>query len=281
MTNPCLPLRARAIRAALFCAALAAAAPAQAADYTGIVHARHQLTLSVAVPGVVAKVHVEPGRRVDANAALLQLDDRMQATEEQRRRIVFEDAAEQRASEERLKIVQPLAEDARKLAATKGAMSREEAARAELDFVATRGRIEQLLAQKKRERLELQLAEQERTQRRLVAPVAGVVTKVLVDVGEWARPGDALVELVDLSVLHLRVNVPAAAARTLREGAALPVNFEPALGLAAAAGTVTFLSPAVDAASGLVELRVRFANPGGRIAPGIKGVIRIDVGTTN
>ena len=40
MTNPCLPLRARAIRAALFCAALAAAAPAQAADYTGIVHER-------------------------------------------------------------------------------------------------------------------------------------------------------------------------------------------------------------------------------------------------
>jgi RND family efflux transporter MFP subunit len=250
-----------------------------ASDYTGIVHARHQLTLSVAVPGVVARVAVEPGRRVEAGQLLVQLDDRLQAAEEQRRRTLLDDNAELRSAEERLKIVQGLAEDVRKLAAGKGAISREEAARTELDLVATRGRLEQLQVQKRRERSELQAAELDRAQRRLNAPVAGVVSKLLVDVGEWARPGDAAVELVDASVLHLRVNVPAAVARGLREGAALQVAFEPALGLAPAAGTVNLVAPAVDAASGLVELRVRFANPGGRIPPGIKGVVKIDGGS--
>lgn len=253
-------------------------ATAHAADYTGLVHARHQLTLSVAVPGIVARVAVQPGMRVAAQAPLLLLDDRIQAAEAQRRQVVLDDLSETRATEERLKIVQPLAEDARKLVGTKGAISREDAARSELDWVATRGRLAQLEAQKKRERVEHEAAELERQQRRLLAPVAGVVTKVAIDVGEWARPGDALVELVDASELHLRVNVPAAAARSLKEGATLQVGFEPALGLAPVQGQVSFISPAVDASSGLTALRVRFANPGGRIPPGIKGLISIAAG---
>lgn len=248
---------------------------ASAADYTGIVHARHQLALSVAAPGLVNVVPVQPGRRVAAGQLLLQLDDRLQALEEQRRRIVLDDQSELRATEERLKLVLPLAEDARKLQGTKGALSREDLARAELDLLTTRGRLLQLQAQEERERSEYQGAMQERAQRRLLAPVAGVVTKVGIDVGEWARPGDPLVELVDASVLQLRLNVPAAAVRALKEGATLEVSFEPGLQIAPVSGKLIFVSPAVDAASGLVALRVQFDNPGGRIPPGIKGVIRL------
>jgi RND family efflux transporter MFP subunit len=260
------------------CLLALACSGAAAADYTGIVHARHHLTLSVSVPGIIAKVLVEPGRRVGAQEALLLLDDRLQVTEEQRRRTVLEDNAEIKATDERLKIVQALAEDARKLVGTRGAISREEAARTELDLVATRGRLDQLQAQKRRERLELQVAEQERAQRRLLAPVAGVVTKVQADLGEWARPGDPMVELVDTSVLHLQVNVPAAAARSVREGASLPISFEASLNLPPVNGNVVFISPAIDAASGLVEMRLRFANPNGRVPPGVKAMARIDGG---
>jgi RND family efflux transporter MFP subunit len=250
-------------------------APALAADYVGIVHARHKLSLSLPVTGIVAKVAVEAGQRVGAGQTLVQLDERPQALEEQRRRTQFEDQSELRATEERLKVVQPLAEDARKLAASRGALSREDAARNELDFIATRGRLAQLQVQKAREKLELQLAEADRQQRRLAAPVAGVVTKVGIDVGEWAKPGDTLVELVDASVLHLRVNIPAAVARKLKEGQALPVHID---GGEAVNGTVSLVSPVTDAASGLVEVRVRFANTGGRIAAGSKGIVKLDGG---
>ncbi len=249
--------------------------PALAQEYVGIVHARHALTLSTSTPGIVARVLVEPGRRVEAGATLVQLDDKQQATEEQRRRVIAQDDSELRATEQRLKIVEPLAEDARRLGSTPGALSREDAARTELDLVATRGRLAQLQAQKQREQLELVAAEQERAQRRIVAPVAGVVVKIDIDAGEWARPGEPLVQLVDTSVLHLRVNLPAAVARTLREGQAMNVGFEPALGLPPQAGQVSFVSPAVDAASGLAEVRVRFPNPGGRVPPGIKGLVKL------
>ncbi|MCE4553058.1 efflux RND transporter periplasmic adaptor subunit [Roseateles cellulosilyticus] len=252
-----------------------AAAPALAADYVGIVHARHKLSLSLPVTGIVAKVAVEPGQKVGAGQALVLLDERAQALEEQRRRIQADDVSELRATEERLKVVQPLAEDARKLAASRGALSREDAARNELDFIATRGRLAQLQAQKIREKTELQLAETDRLQRRLVAPVAGVVTKVGIDVGEWAKPGDTMVELVDASVLHLRVNIPAAAARRLKDGQALPVAID---GGDTVNGNVSFISPVTDAASGLVEVRVRFNNPAGRVAAGSKGIVKLDGG---
>jgi RND family efflux transporter MFP subunit len=251
-----------------------AAAPALAADYVGIVHARHKLSLSLPVTGVVAKVAVEPGQRVSAGQALILLDERAQALEEQRRRTQLEDLSELRATEERLKVVQPLAEDARKLAASRGAISREDAARNELDFIATRGRLAQLQAQKIREKTELQLAETDRAQRRLVAPVAGVVTKIGIDVGEWAKPGDTLVELVDATVLHLRVNLPAAVARKLKDGQALPVTLDSG---ETVNGNVSFISPVTDAASGLAEVRVRFGNPG-RLAPGSKGTVKLDGG---
>lgn len=248
------------------------ASNAQAADFVGIVHARHKLSLSLPVAGVVAKVAVEPGRRVEAQQALIYLDERALVVEEQRRKTVLDDQSELRATEERLKIVQPLAEDARKLAGSRGAISREDAARSELDYVVSRGRLAQLQSQKERERLEHQLAQLDRQQRRLLAPVAGVITKVGIDVGEWARPGDAVIELVDTSVLHLRVNVPAAAARKLKEGQALPVSIE---GLDSLPGTVGFISPVTDAASGLVEIRVRFSNPGGKVAAGSKGIVKL------
>ena len=254
---------------------LAGTQGAGAADFAGIVHARHDLVLSVAVPGVVAKVVGELGRKVEAGQILLQLDDRTQVTEVERRKTMLEDLSEVQATDERIKILKPLLDDVRKLQATRGAVSRDEAARVELDFVISQGRAIQLEAQKRREKLELTFAEQDRQLRRLVAPVAGVVTRLDVDLGEWAKPGDPMVRLVDASVCHLRVNVPATATLGLREGATLTIRFEPGLGLLDVQGVVSFLSPAVDASSGLVELRLKFNNPTGRIAPGIKGFVRL------
>ncbi|WP_043458013.1 efflux RND transporter periplasmic adaptor subunit [Azohydromonas australica] len=248
---------------------------ALAAEYVGIVYPRHDLTLSVPVPGIVSRVLVEPGKRVEARQALLALDDRMQATEEQRRKVVLEDQSEMQATQERLRIVEPLHEDMRKLQGTRGAVSREEAARVELDVVTARSRLAQLQAQKKRERIELQGAEQERQLRQLLAPVGGVVTRIDIEIGEWAKPGDAVVQLVDASVCQLRANVPAAVARGLRTGTTLPVRFEPALGLPEVKGELTFVSPAVDPASGLVELRVRFANADARVPSGVKGYLQV------
>jgi multidrug efflux pump subunit AcrA (membrane-fusion protein) len=41
---------------------------------------------------------------------------------------------------------------------------------------------------------------------------------------------------------------------------------------------LTFVSPVADAASGLVEVRADIANPGSRLRPGSKAVLRLGAG---
>lgn len=271
------PLRT-ACGAAIALTLLGATAMVHAREFTGLVHARHDLILSVGVPGVVARVPVTVGQRVEARTPLLYIDERMQVTEVQRRKVLLDDLSEQRATEERVRTLGPLYEDTRKLLNGRGAVSRDEVARLELELVTARGRLAQLQAQKVRERVELAAAEQERDLRRLVAPVAGVVTRVDTDVGEWAKPGDALIQLVDADNCYLRLNLPPAAALPLKSGAELSVRFEPATGVAPIKARVSYVAPVIDAASGLVEVRMGFANPKGAVPAGIKGIVDLPDG---
>ncbi|MCZ2498822.1 efflux RND transporter periplasmic adaptor subunit [Xylophilus sp. Kf1] len=251
---------------------------AQAREFTGLVHARHDLMLSVGVPGVVSRVAVTVGQRVEARAPLLFIDERIQGSEIQRRRVLLEDQSEVRATEERIRTLEPLFEDTRKLLNARGAVSRDEVARLELELVTARARLSQLRAQKVRERVELTSAEQERDTRRLIAPVAGVVTRVDTDIGEWAKPGDALIQLVDADVCYLRLNLPPTAALPLKLNTELAMRFEASTNVQPVKGRVSYIAPVIDSASGLVEVRLTFANPKGAVPPGIKGLVELAEG---
>ena len=249
--------------------------PSLAEDYVGLVHAQSEITLSMGVGGVVTALNVTHGQRVNANETLLMLDDRLQTIEAERRKVIYEDMAEVRATEERVRALQGMYVESRKVFEKTGSVSRDELTRLELEYSAARGRLEQLNAQKVRERLEYQGAVQEKQMRQLIAPIAGVVNKIEPKVGEWAKPGDGLMELVDATVCYLKANVPLRSVRNLRVGMKLPVRFEPAANVRTMEGTITFLSSVADPASGLVELRVTFANAALRVRPGIKGTISL------
>jgi len=248
---------------------------APAADYQGLLQPLHNVTLSSGVGGVVASRAVRPGSKVAANQVLMVLDDRLQSVEAQRRRVILDDNSELAATEERLRIARVLYEDAKNVYDRTGSISRDELARVESDYLSTKGRLEQLQAQKQREKLEHQGAEQEQHMRRLLAPVAGVVTKIDIEVGEWAKPGEPLIRLVDASSLVFKVNLPMAAVAGLKQGATVPVLVEDGTAVVRAPARITFVSPVADAASGLVEVRAGIANPNNRLRAGSKAVLRL------
>lgn len=271
---PCFPRR---MHRRAWCALLLAAGPllALAQDYPGLVQPRHDITLASGVGGIVASKRVRPGSRVAANQVLMVLDDRLQAVEAGRRRVIMEDTSELRATEERARISRTLYEDARRVYEKTGAISRDELMRLEAEATASRGRLDQLRAQKEREKLEHHGAQQERQMRQLVAPVAGVVTKADIEVGEWAKPGEPLIRLVDSSRLVFKANLPMAAAARLKVSDMVPVIVEDGARAVATGAKVSFVSPVADAASGLVEVRADIANPGARLRPGAKAVLRL------
>lgn len=256
------------------CLGLAVAFESAAGEYVGIVHPLRDLTLSLGVGGVAASIDVVVGQKVRAGQLLLALDDRMQAVETERRRVVAEDQSEIKALEARISIVKGLYENARILYEKTGGISHDELQKLELELIATEGRIAQLRAQEAREELEYRGAEQERLAMRLLAPIDGVVTRIDLDVGEWSKPGEPVMRLVNSEVCYLNVNVDRRAARGLSRGGRISVRVEGQR--RPIPGRLTFVSPVADAASGLVELRVEFDNPGGQVRPGVTARIRLD-----
>jgi len=207
---------------------------------------------------------------------LLQQHAQIQQAEQQRRRIIAEDDAELRASEQRQTVLDTMVQSAQGLYEQAGTVSRDEVQKLRLELQATIGRVEQLREAKKRERVELDLADKEQALRELRAPQAGVITMIKVQAGEWATPGDAVMRLVDDSVCELRVNVSPAAARQLGVGARVSVRLDDAAVREPQVGRVSFVSPVIDAASSLVEVRVQMPNAQRRIRPGIKARLQLE-----
>lgn len=263
----------------LFCLLGAAlGAPAYADEYVGLVHPAHELTLSMGLGGIVAQLNVRHGQSVKAKQVLLVLDDRMQAIEAGRRQVVVEDIGELEASTDRVNALKIMVQDTRAVFEKTGSISRDEMSKLDVEYSAARGRLAQLEAQKRREKLEYEGAVQERDMRRLTAPVAGIIAKIEPKVGEWAKPGEPLMMLVDASTCFLITNIPLRSVTALHAGMNLPVRFESAAGTNSVTGTISFVSTIADPASGLVEIRVSFANPGLKIRPGIKGMIDVGPG---
>lgn len=257
------------------CASVLSVASVQAAptEFTGLIVARHDLLVSPGVSGAVTRVGVEVGQRVRPGQVMVQVDDRAQELEAMRRKQILEDMSELKAARDRLRILTPLYQDSRKAFDAGGSISREELSRLELDWSSAQARVEQLEIQKRREKIEYEIAEEERRQRRLLAPVSGVVTRVDIEIGEWARPGEPVLQLVDADLCYLKVNVTPGALRGLRPDQPIEIRFDPMLSLSPVKGRLSFVSPATDPASGLTELRVSFQNTGWRVPPGVKASI--------
>ncbi len=246
-----------------------------AKTFSGLVYPLHDVTLSAGVAGIVMQRLVEPGNRVKAGQVLLILDDRLQVIESERRKVIFQDQSELASVRERTVILSSLLENSRAVFKQTGSISKDELFRLDAEYIASKGRLEQLIEQKKREQLDYESAERERRQRHITAPFSGIVTKIIPQVGEWAKPGDPIVLLVEPSTAVLHLAIPHKELDGLKMGSVQAVIFEAGGSATRVAGRVTFISPVADPASGLVEVKITFANTQLAIKPGIKASIEL------
>lgn len=262
------------LRALLLPGLLGGALSAQAAEWVGLAFPLYDVQVSAPVAGLVQRIVVRPGRVVKTGEPLLELESAVQQAELRRRAVLLDDDSELQSARIRLKALEDLLEMTENVARSSQSVSREELVKARLEKSTAEGRVLQLVAQKSRERVEHEQAQLDLLQRTVRAPMAGVVVDVPVDVGEWAKPGDVVMRMADMSQVELRLNLPQAAAANFRVGRRVPAQFEGASASVQATGLVNFVSPLADSASGLVDVRIRFANPKGQIRPGAKATIR-------
>jgi membrane fusion protein, multidrug efflux system len=163
---------------------------------TGTVVAPRVARLSTEVAGLVERVMVDSGDRVRAGDTVVEIDHALA-----RLRLDAATAATEQAREELADARRRLA-DAERLVESRGIpqteiRSRESEARADGATLRLR-EAEQAL---ERQRLE---------RHAIKAPFDGVISRKLVESGEWIAPGDEMVELVADSDLRVELRVPQA-----------------------------------------------------------------------
>jgi multidrug efflux pump subunit AcrA (membrane-fusion protein) len=266
----------------------------------------HSSVISARVTGQVAEILVVPGQHVEARAVIARIDGRLLAAQSARARATVAEraaslailtlgtrpeeieVAQQRTRQReataellrvKLKAVEELARHQEvspvTLAAARGAVQEAEAvaaaARAETALAKAGPRKDTVAAASARldaARAELDAAELRLEFATIRAPIAGVVTRVLVSRGANAQPDTTIAEVRDLTRLFAQVRVPAAMRGTVRSGARAVVH--PAgIDGGGIAGVLTRVVPRAAAGTSAVEASVRIENTDGHLVPGL------------
>ena len=254
------------LRAAICGALLVGACAAHATEIDGFTEPYRSIDVAAADSGLLDQVAVKEGDRVSRGQVLARLDEKVfQAT------IAIAESAMQ--SRGRLDSAQAeVALQTAMLAKLKELQQRNHASQQEVDRAETQLRIAQARLQTVREELQINALEHERAlmqlqQRRLVAPIDGIVTRVYKDRGEYVSLNEPIVlKVVQLDSLLVVFSVPIEYCRELSVGQV--VNVRIALVDEPAQAEVEFISPTADPQSGTARVRVRVPNPGETLPSG-------------
>jgi len=112
------------------------------------------------------------------------------------------------------------------------------------------------------------------------APVDGVVVELGIRQGGLAEPGTSAVTLAAVDRLWVVASVPEAAAGSVRAGSDATLSF-PALPGERFFAQVLEVLPALDPATRTLQARLAIANPGGRLAAGMRANVLFSIGASD
>jgi RND family efflux transporter MFP subunit len=123
-------------------------------------------------------------------------------------------------------------------------------------------------AQLDQARAALEAAQKKLRDTTILAPVAGVIEKKMVNVGAYVEPPTVILTIVDNQQLELESPVPSASLGQIRSGqkVAFQVNSYPETTFP---GQVIEVNPALDPLSRAAKVRIRVDNPGGKLKAGM------------
>lgn len=249
---------------------------AYAADsVVGITKPIHDIELSFPVDGVVSKVLIKEGQKVKQGDDLLHLDNQLQLQELNRRKVLLNDRSKLQTSIHNKEVMNELVNNNRQLHNYMGAVSREDVRKLEMQYAGVEGDFLAAKQEKKREEIELNMAQRELERRILRSPIDGVITELAIEQGEWAQPGKMVLHIIDTtkSFLEVNINVNDIYSRDLKLNSKLVIQFKTGDSDIQKIGTVTFISPMVDKSSSLVRVKIEFDNGDGAILLGMSATI--------
>lgn len=193
---------------------------------------------------MVAHRHFPEGAFVKQGQVVVELDKRLEELTVTRRKLVMDT------------LLTDL-EGTRKLFNTTKSVSKDELDKKEMEYrVAV---------------VDYETAQEQLRKRLVITPMDGFITEFYVEVGEERREQEPVVRLVDTRRCYFVSNVEAKAGAHLKEGQIVTMEIDAGPATVTVQGKISFVSPVVDPASGLLKIKVIFENPDGKIRPGVAG----------
>lgn len=124
--------------------------------------------------------------------------------------------------------------------------------------------------------LEFKLAQVELEKRIITAPFEGYITKIYHQLGEYSDPEKPLVRLVDPRTCRFVAYIDYHKARALQLGMIVPIIVQEDLVPIRFEGRIEYISPVIDASSGLREIKVLFDNQDLKVHPGITAFLVLE-----
>lgn len=239
----------------------------------GITEPFRDANVSATVGGTVVAVKAKEGQFMREGETVIELDHALEALEVERRKLVAESTVEVDGARARVETLRADLEGTRKLHAGTKSVSLDDLQKKELEYRLAESELDRLLVAEKREEIEYRIAEAQLAKRFITAPFDGIIVQILLEEGEGCNQQQTLFRIVDTRRCRLVVHMEQAPALKMKLGKAVSLKIQEPDGPVAVQGTVEFVSPVVDASSGLREVKVVFENPEGRIHPGVTGTI--------
>ena len=212
-------------------------------QFSGITEPCQDVSLGFADAGIIHVEFFKEGDAVKKGEVILELDKNLETYEVARRKAVMD--------QDRM-----VFDSTRQLSETTKSVSKEDLEKAEADY-------DVALA-------EYQTAVQQLADRQLVAPFSGTITQIALKPGAVVAPYQPFVRLVDTSRCYFIGHVDGAAAAQLQLNQPVKITVD---GGVIVSGKICFISPVVDAASGLARIKAVFDNPDGKIRPGLAAAL--------
>lgn len=219
-------------------------ADAQQTAASGITEPVDDSTLSTPVAGIIQIRRFKEGDEVKKGDVLVALDHRLEELDVQRRRAVMEQAKREL--------------DATRILFQKNTdVAKSELEKRQLEFDVAKA--------------EHELSAEQLTRRSIAAPFDGSIAEYFLNIGEACQIQQPLLRLVNTRHCRFISNVDAKAGRALKIGQSVDLEIDSGLTPLRLKGRVSFVSPVVDPASGLLKVKVVFDNLDGEIRPGVAG----------
>lgn len=243
----------------------------QRREVTGEVRAVRQSMVAAEEAGLVVELLVDVGDRVEQGAALARLNDHLRALElEQQRALTRSRRAEIAEEEARREKAQRDLRRVQELASQAGA-SQNEVDDTRTALAEAEARLARAQAELAKAEAEEQWAARRVEYMSIEAPFTGYVVRKGTEVGQWVSAGSVVVELVELDQVDVYLDVPERFVESLRRSDAEVELRLPALSERITAREFTVIASG-DRLARTFPVRVRLANPEGRLRPGMSVV---------